>query len=209
VLEVGDGVFEVKATNGDTFLGGEDFDKRIMDTWPMNSKKESGIDLRTIGWRCSGSKTRQKRPNRAVERDADRSEPAFITADQNGPKHLSMKLTRASLRRSWTTSFKERCHRARRAQGRRLAAAEIGEVVLVGGQTRMPRCRRRCKAFLGASRTRRESRRGRGRGAAIQAGVLQGDVKDVLLLDVTPLSLGIDAWRRYDQADRSQHDNSD
>ncbi|MGZ5840814.1 MAG: molecular chaperone DnaK [Xanthobacteraceae bacterium] len=195
ILEIGDGVFEVKATNGDTFLGGEDFDKRIMDYIADEFKKEQGIDLR--------------KDRLALQRLKDAAEKAkielssatqteinlpFITADQNGPKHLTMKLSRAKLEALVDDLIQRTvppCNAALKDAG--LQASDIEEVVLVGGQTRMPKVQDTVQNLFG-----REPHKGVNPdevvaiGAAIQAGVLQGDVKDVLLLDVTPLSLGIE-----------------
>jgi len=195
VLEIGDGVFEVKSTNGDTFLGGEDFDLRIVDYLADEFKKENGIDLR-------GDKLALQRLKEAAEKakielsSATQTEVnlPFITADQSGPKHLTMRLTRSKLEALVEDLVKrttEPCKAALKDAG--LSAAEIDEVVLVGGMTRMPKIIETVKNFFG-----REPHRGVNpdevvaMGAAIQAGVLQGDVKDVLLLDVTPLSLGIE-----------------
>jgi molecular chaperone DnaK len=195
VLEIGDGVFEVKSTNGDTFLGGEDFDLRIVDYLADEFKKENGIDLR-------GDKLALQRLKEAAEKakielsSATQTEVnlPFITADQSGPKHLTMRLTRSKLEALVEDLIKrttEPCKAALKDAG--LSAAEIDEVVLVGGMTRMPKIIETVKNFFG-----RDPHRGVNpdevvaMGAAIQAGVLQGDVKDVLLLDVTPLSLGIE-----------------
>jgi molecular chaperone DnaK len=195
VLEIGDGVFEVKSTNGDTFLGGEDFDMRIVDYLANEFKKESGIDLR-------GDKLALQRLKEAAEKakielssttQTEINLP-FITADKSGPKHLTMKLTRAKLESLVDDLIQKTigpCSNALKDAG--LKAAEIEEVVLVGGMTRMPKVVETVKTFFG-----REPHKGVNPdevvaiGAAIQAGVLQGDVKDVLLLDVTPLSLGIE-----------------
>ncbi|MEG6508200.1 molecular chaperone DnaK [Methyloligella sp. 2.7D] len=195
ILEIGDGVFEVKATNGDTFLGGEDFDMRLVDYLADEFKKENGIDLR-------GDKLALQRLKEAAEKAKIELSSAtqteinlpFITADQSGPKHLTMKLTRAKLE-SLVDDLIQRtitpCQNALKDAG--LKAAEIDEVILVGGMTRMPKVSEVVKNFFG-----REPHKGVNPdevvaiGAAIQAGVLQGDVKDVLLLDVTPLSLGIE-----------------
>ncbi|MEN3952221.1 molecular chaperone DnaK [Iodidimonas sp. SYSU 1G8] len=195
ILEIGDGVFEVKSTNGDTFLGGEDFDMRLLNYLADEFKKENGIDLR-------GDKLALQRLKEAAEKakielsSATQTEVnlPFITADASGPKHLTMKLTRAKLE-ALVDELIERtigpCKAALKDAG--LSAAEVSEVVLVGGMTRMPRVVERVKEFFG-----REPHKGVNpdevvaMGAAIQAGVLQGDVKDVLLLDVTPLSLGIE-----------------
>jgi molecular chaperone DnaK len=195
ILEIGDGVFEVKSTNGDTFLGGEDFDMRVVDYLANEFKKESGIDLR-------GDKLALQRLKEAAEKakielssttQTEINLP-FITADKSGPKHLTMKLTRAKLESLVEDLIQKTvgpCQNALKDAG--LKPAEIEEVVLVGGMTRMPKVVETVKTFFG-----REPHKGVNPdevvaiGAAIQAGVLQGDVKDVLLLDVTPLSLGIE-----------------
>lgn len=195
ILEIGDGVFEVKSTNGDTFLGGEDFDMRLVEYLADEFKKENGIDL--------------KNDKMALQRLKEASEKAkielssatqteinlpFITADASGPKHLTLKLTRAKLE-ALVADLLQRtvkpCAAALKDAG--LKASEIDEVVLVGGMTRMPKVVETVKEFFG-----KDPHQGVNpdevvaMGAAIQAGVLQGDVKDVLLLDVTPLSLGIE-----------------
>lgn len=195
ILEIGDGVFEVKSTNGDTFLGGEDFDMRLVSFLADEFKKEQGIDL--------------KKDNLALQRLKEAAEKAkielssatqteinlpFITADASGPKHLAIKLTRAKLE-SLVDDLVQRtiapCRAALKDAG--LSASEIDEVVLVGGMTRMPKIQEVVNKFFG-----KEAHKGVNpdevvaMGAAIQGGVLQGDVKDVLLLDVTPLSLGIE-----------------
>ncbi|MBI1622815.1 molecular chaperone DnaK [Aquamicrobium zhengzhouense] len=195
VLEIGDGVFEVKSTNGDTFLGGEDFDLRLVEYLATEFKKEQGIDLK-------GDKLALQRLKEAAEKakielsSASQTEInlPFITADQTGPKHLTMKLTRAKFE-TLVDDFVQRtiepCKAALKDAG--LNPGEIDEVVLVGGMTRMPKIQEVVKQFFG-----KEPHKGVNpdevvaMGAAIQAGVLQGDVKDVLLLDVTPLSLGIE-----------------
>src|SRR5712672_2669418 len=195
ILEVGDGVFEVKATNGDTFLGGEDFDKRIMDYLADEFKKETGIDLRND--RLALQRLKDAAEKAKIELSSatqtDINLP-FITADQNGPKHLTMKLTRAKLEALVDDLIQrtiEPCKAALRDAG--LQPSDINEVVLVGGQTRMPKVQETVEKLFG-----REPHKGVNPdevvaiGAAIQAGVLQGDVKDVVLLDVTPLSLGIE-----------------
>jgi molecular chaperone DnaK len=195
ILEVGDGVFEVKATNGDTFLGGEDFDKRIMDYLADEFKKESGIDLRNDRLALQRLKDAAEKAkielSSATQTDVNLP---FITADQNGPKHLTMKLTRAKLEALVDDLIQrtiEPCKAALRDAG--LQPSDINEVVLVGGQTRMPKVQETVEKLFA-----REPHKGVNPdevvaiGAAIQAGVLQGDVKDVLLLDVTPLSLGIE-----------------
>jgi len=195
ILEIGDGVFEVKATNGDTFLGGEDFDIRILDYLADEFKKESGIDLRKDPLALQRLKESAEKAkielSSAMETDVNLP---YITADASGPKHLNIKLSRAKLE-SLVDDLIERtikpCKAALKDAG--LAAGEIEEVVLVGGMTRMPKVFEKVKEFFG-----REPHKGVNPdevvaiGAAIQAGVLQGDVKDVLLLDVTPLSLGIE-----------------
>jgi len=195
ILEIGDGVFEVKSTNGDTFLGGEDFDMRLLDYLAEEFQKENGIDLR-------GDNMALQRLKEAAEKakielsSATQTEVnlPFITADASGPKHLTMKLTRAKLEALVADLIDrtiEPCRAALKDAG--LSAGEIDEVVLVGGMTRMPRIKEVVEQFFG-----REPHQGVNpdevvaMGAAIQAGVLQGDVKDVLLLDVTPLSLGIE-----------------
>ncbi len=195
ILEIGDGVFEVKSTNGDTFLGGEDFDMKLVSYLADEFKKENGIDLR-------GDKLALQRLKEAAEKakielsSASQTEInlPFITADQTGPKHLTMKLTRAkleSLVEDLIARTKAPCNQAIKDAG--LKAADIDEVVLVGGMTRMPRVQQVVKELFG-----KEPHKGVNPdevvavGAAIQGGVLKGEVKDVLLLDVTPLSLGIE-----------------
>ncbi len=195
VLEIGDGVFEVKSTNGDTFLGGEDFDSRIMDYLADEFKREQGIDLRK-------DKLALQRLKEAAEKakielsssmQTDVNLP-FITADAAGPKHLNVKVTRAKLEALVDDLIKktvEPCKAALKDAG--LKPSDIKEVILVGGMTRMPKIIETVKEFFG-----RDPHRGVNPdevvaiGAAIQAGVLKGEVKDVLLLDVTPLSLGIE-----------------
>jgi len=195
VLEIGDGVFEVKSTNGDTFLGGEDFDMRLVNYLADEFKKEQGIDLR-------GDKLALQRLKEAAEKAKIELSSAaqteinlpFITADASGPKHLTLKLTRAKFEALVDDLIQKTvgpCKAALKDAG--LTAGEIQEVVLVGGMTRMPKVQEVVKQFFG-----KEPHKGVNPdevvavGAAIQAGVLQGDVKDVLLLDVTPLSLGIE-----------------
>ena len=195
VLEIGDGVFEVKSTNGDTFLGGEDFDIKLVGYLADEFKKENGIDLRND--RLALQRLKEAAEKAKIElSSASQTEInlPFITADQAGPKHLTMKLTRSKLE-ALVEDLVERtvgpCQAALKDAG--LSAGEIDEVVLVGGMTRMPKIVETVKNFFG-----REPHKGVNpdevvaMGAAIQAGVLQGDVKDVLLLDVTPLSLGIE-----------------
>lgn len=195
VLEIGDGVFEVKSTNGDTFLGGEDFDNRIIDFLAETFQKEHGIDL--------------KKDNMALQRLKEAAEKAkielsssaqtdvnlpFITADATGPKHLNVVLTRSKLESLVADLIERTLEPCRKAlKDANMSTSDIQEVVLVGGMTRMPRVIEAVKGFFG-----KEPHRGVNpdevvaMGAAIQGGVLQGDVKDVLLLDVTPLSLGIE-----------------
>jgi len=195
VLEVGDGVFEVKSTNGDTFLGGEDFDARIIDYLADEFKKEQGIDLRKD--KLALQRLKEAAEKAKIELSSSMQTEVnlpFITADQAGPKHLNIRLTRAKLE-ALVDDLIERtvgpCKAALKDAG--LSAGEIDEVILVGGMTRMPKIQETVKSFFG-----REPHRGVNPdevvalGAAIQAGVLTGDVKDVLLLDVTPLSLGIE-----------------
>ena len=195
ILEIGDGVFEVKSTNGDTFLGGEDFDMRLVEYLAAEFKKDQGIDL-------TKDKLALQRLKEAAEKAKIELSSAtqteinlpYITADASGPKHLALKLSRAkfeSLVDDLVQKTIEPCRKALKDAG--LSAGEIGEVVLVGGMTRMPKIQEVVKTFFG-----KEPHKGVNPdevvaiGAAIQAGVLQGDVKDVLLLDVTPLSLGIE-----------------
>ncbi len=195
ILEIGDGVFEVKSTNGDTFLGGEDFDTRLVEYLASEFKKEQGIDL-------TKDKLALQRLKEAAEKAKIELSSAtqteinlpYITADATGPKHLTLKLTRAkfeALVDDLVQKTVEPCRKALKDAG--LAAGQIDEVVLVGGMTRMPKVQEVVKQFFG-----KEPHKGVNPdevvaiGAAIQAGVLQGDVKDVLLLDVTPLSLGIE-----------------
>ena len=195
VLEIGDGVFEVKSTNGDTFLGGEDFDMRLVSYLADEFQKEQGINLRND--KLALQRLKEAAEKAKIELSSTTQTEInlpFITADQTGPKHLTMKLTRAkfeALVDDLVQKTVEPCRKALKDAG--LTAAEIGEVVLVGGMTRMPKVQEVVKQFFG-----KEPHKGVNPdevvaiGAAIQAGVLQGDVKDVLLLDVTPLSLGIE-----------------
>jgi molecular chaperone DnaK len=195
VLEIGDGVFEVKSTNGDTFLGGEDFDSRIMDFLADEFKKEQAIDLRQD--KLALQRLKEAAEKAKIELSSSTQTEVnlpFITADATGPKHLAIKLTRAKLESlvdDLVQKTVEPCKQALKDAG--LKASEIDEVILVGGMTRMPKIIEVVKEFFG-----REPHRGVNPdevvavGAAIQAGVLKGDVKDVLLLDVTPLSLGIE-----------------
>lgn len=195
ILEIGDGVFEVKSTNGDTFLGGEDFDMRLVNYLADEFQKEQGINLRND--KLALQRLKEAAEKAKIELSSTTQTEInlpFITADQTGPKHLTMKLTRAkfeALVADLVEKTIEPCRKALKDAG--LTAGEIGEVVLVGGMTRMPKIQEVVKQFFG-----KEPHKGVNPdevvaiGAAIQAGVLQGDVKDVLLLDVTPLSLGIE-----------------
>jgi molecular chaperone DnaK len=195
VLEIGDGVFEVKSTNGDTFLGGEDFDTRIMDFLADEFKKEQAIDLRQD--KLALQRLKEAAEKAKIELSSSMQTEVnlpFITADQSGPKHLSIKMTRAKLESlvdDLVQKTVEPCKQALKDAG--VKTSEINEVILVGGMTRMPKIIETVKQLFG-----REPHRGVNPdevvavGAAIQAGVLKGDVKDVLLLDVTPLSLGIE-----------------
>ncbi|WP_184261369.1 molecular chaperone DnaK [Novispirillum itersonii] len=195
VLEIGDGVFEVKSTNGDTFLGGEDFDARIIDYLADEFKKEQGIDLR--GDRLALQRLKEAAEKAKIELSSAQQTEVnlpFITADASGPKHLNVKLTRAKLEALVDDLIQrtvEPCRKALADAG--LKASEIDEVILVGGMTRMPKVQQIVKEFFG-----RDPHKGVNPdevvalGAAIQGGVLKGEVKDVLLLDVTPLSLGIE-----------------
>ena len=195
ILEIGDGVFEVRSTNGDTFLGGEDFDLRIVEYLADEFKKENGIDLRND--RLALQRLKEAAEKAKIELSSSQQTEInlpFITADASGPKHLVMKLTRAKLEALVDDLIQrsvEPCKKALKDAG--MSAGEIDEVVLVGGMTRMPKVIEVVKNLFG-----REPHKGVNPdevvaiGAAIQAGVLQGDVKDVLLLDVTPLSLGIE-----------------
>jgi len=195
ILEIGDGVFEVKSTNGDTFLGGEDFDDKIVNYLADEFKKDNGIDLKT-------DKLALQRLKEAAEKAKIELSSAtqteinlpFITADKTGPKHINIKLTRAKLEALVEDLIKRTlrpCEMALKDSG--FSAAEINEVVLVGGMTRMPKIVENVKNFFGKNPNKSVNPdEVVAMGAAIQGGVLQGDVKDVLLLDVTPLSLGIE-----------------
>jgi molecular chaperone DnaK len=195
ILELGDGVFEVKSTNGDTFLGGEDFDNTIVNYLVAEFKKENGIDLKT-------DKLALQRLKEAAEKakielsSAEQTEVnlPFITADKTGPKHIALKMTRAKLEALVEDLIGKTippCKTALKDAG--LSASDINEIVLVGGMTRMPKVIEQVKNFFGKEPNKSVNPdEVVAMGAAIQAGVLQGDVKDVLLLDVTPLSLGIE-----------------
>ena len=195
ILELGDGVFEVKSTNGDTHLGGEDFDQRVMDYLVAEFKKDQGIDLRTDKMALQRLKEAAEKAKMELSTtmETDINLP-FITADASGPKHMNIKLTRAkleSLVEDLIDKVTGPCQTALKDAG--LSPRDVNEVILVGGMTRMPRVQQKVKEIFG-----KEPHKGVNPdevvavGAAIQGGVLAGDVKDVLLLDVTPLSLGIE-----------------
>lgn len=195
VLEIGDGVFEVKATNGDTFLGGEDFDERIIDFLADEFKKEQGVDLRED--KMALQRLKEAAEKAKIELSSTTTTEVnlpFITADASGPKHLNIKLTRAKLESLVEDLIKRSIEPMKAAlKDAGLKASDIDDIVLVGGMTRMPKVIETVKSFFG-----KEPHKGVNpdevvaNGAAIQGGVLQGDVKDVLLLDVTPLTLGIE-----------------
>jgi len=195
ILEIGDGVFEVKSTNGDTFLGGEDFDKRVIDYLAEEFKKEQGIDLRQD--RLALQRLKEAAEKAKIELSSSTQTEInlpFITADQSGPKHLNIKLSRAKLEALVDDLVQKTVGPVKSAlKDAGVSAGEIDEVILVGGMTRMPKIYETVKTLFG-----KDPHRGVNpdevvaAGAAIQGGVLQGDVKDVLLLDVTPLSLGIE-----------------
>ncbi len=195
ILEIGDGVFEVKSTNGDTFLGGEDFDSKIVEFLAADFKKSEGIDLKTD--KLALQRLKESAEKAKIELSSTQSTEVnlpFITADATGPKHLVKTITRADLEKLVEDLIKrtlDPCKKALSDAG--VKAAEISDVVMVGGMTRMPRVREVVKDFFGKEpHTGVNPDEVVAMGAAIQAGVLQGDVKDVLLLDVTPLSLGIE-----------------
>jgi len=195
ILEIGDGVFEVKSTNGDTHLGGEDFDLQIINYLADEFKKDSGVDLRND--KLALQRLKEGAEKAKIELSSSTETEVnlpFITADQSGPKHLNIKLSRAKLEaivEEWVERTIKPCEQALSDAG--LKASDVNEILLVGGMTRMPKIIETVKNFFG-----KDPSRGVNPdevvaiGAAIQAGVLQGDVKDVLLLDVTPLSLGIE-----------------
>jgi molecular chaperone DnaK len=195
ILEIGDGVFEVKSTNGDTFLGGEDFDMRIVNWLADEFKRDQGIDLRQDKMALQRLKEEGEKAKMELSTTMETTiNLPFITADSSGPKHLNIKLTRSKLE-SLVEDLIERtvepCKTALKDAG--LSSSDIDEIILVGGMTRMPKVQEKVKALFG-----KEPHKGVNPdevvavGAAIQGGVLRGDVKDVLLLDVTPLSLGIE-----------------
>jgi len=195
ILEIGDGVFEVKSTNGDTFLGGEDFDKRIIDYLADEFKKEQGIDLRKDSMALQRLKEAGEKAKMELSSTMETTvNLPFITADQAGPKHLNIRLTRAKLEQlvaDLLARLDGPCRQALKDAG--ISSSQVGDVILVGGMTRMPKVQEKVEEIFG-----RKPHKGVnpdevvGIGAAIQAAVLSGDVKDVLLLDVTPLSLGIE-----------------
>jgi molecular chaperone DnaK len=195
VLEIGDGVFEVKSTNGDTFLGGEDFDARVIDYLASEFKREQGIDLRSD--KLALQRLKEAAEKAKIELSSAKETEInlpFITADASGPKHLVMKLSRAKLESLVDDLIQrtlEPCKAALKDAG--IAASDIGEVILVGGMTRMPKVIEVVKQFFGREPARNVNPdEVVAIGAAVQGAVLRGDVKDVLLLDVTPLSLGIE-----------------
>ena len=195
ILELGDGVFEVKSTNGDTFLGGEDFDNAIVEYLISEFKKDSGIDLKSD--KLALQRLKEAAEKAKIELSAaeqtDINLP-FITADKTGPKHINLKMTRAKLEALVEDLIARTippCKTALKDAG--ISASDIDEVVMVGGMTRMPKVINEVKNFFGKEPNKSVNPdEVVAMGAAIQAGVLQGDVKDVLLLDVTPLSLGIE-----------------
>ena len=197
ILELGDGVFEVKSTNGDTFLGGEDFDLVLVDFLADEFKKEQGIDLRkdTMALQRLKEAAEKAKHELSSSVETDVNLP-FITADASGPKHLNVKISRAKFESLCSELLKRLevpCKMALKDAG--LQASDIGEIILVGGMTRMPAVQTRVKEIFGKEASKNVNPdEAVAIGAAVQAGVLQGDVKDVLLLDVTPLSLGIETY---------------
>jgi molecular chaperone DnaK len=197
ILELGDGVFEVKSTNGDTFLGGEDFDLILVDFLADEFKKDQGIDLRkdTMALQRLKEASEKAKHELSSAMETDINLP-FITADASGPKHMNIKISRAkfeSLCAKLLQRLEAPCRTALKDAG--LQASDIGEVILVGGMTRMPAVQQRVKDIFGKEASKSVNPdEAVAIGAAVQAGVLQGDVKDVLLLDVTPLSLGLETY---------------
>jgi molecular chaperone DnaK len=197
ILELGDGVFEVKSTNGDTYLGGEDFDLKIVDFLADEFKKDQGIDLRSDTMALQRLKEAAEKAKHELSSSMETEiNLPFITADASGPKHLQVKLTRARLEQLCDDLLKrlvEPCKIALRDAG--VSPSEVGEVILVGGMTRMPAVQEKVKEIFGKEPSKSVNPdEAVAIGAAIQGGVLKGDVKDVLLLDVTPLSLGIETY---------------
>ena len=197
ILELGDGVFEVKSTNGDTFLGGEDFDNRIVDFLGDEFKKDAGIDLRkdTLALQRLKEAAEKAKHELSSAMETDINLP-FITADAAGPKHLNIKLSRSKLEsicQDLLTRLIEPCRMALKDAG--ITASQVGEVILVGGMTRMPAVQAKVKEIFGKEPSKSVNPdEAVAIGAAVQGGVLKGEVKDVLLLDVTPLSLGIETF---------------
>lgn len=195
ILELGDGVFEVKSTNGDTYLGGEDFDHKVVDFLAEEFKKQQGIDLRndTLALQRLKEAAEKAKHELSTSMETDVNLP-FITADASGPKHLNIKLTRSKFEQlcaDLIARLEQPCRTALKDAG--VSPAQIGEVVLVGGMTRMPAVQQKVKEIFGKEPSKNVNPdEAVAIGAAVQAGVLQGEVKDVLLLDVTPLSLGIE-----------------
>lgn len=197
ILELGEGVFEVKSTNGDTYLGGEDFDHKIVDFLADEFKKDQGIDLRTDTMALQRLKEAAEKAKHELSSSMETEvNLPFITADASGPKHLQVKLTRARLEQLCDDLLKrlvEPCKTALRDAG--VSPSEVGEVILVGGMTRMPAVQEKVKEIFGKEASKSiNPDEAVAIGASVQGGVLQGDVKDVLLLDVTPLSLGIETY---------------
>lgn len=195
ILELGDGVFEVKSTNGDTYLGGEDFDLKLVEFFADEFKKDQGIDLRsdTLALQRLKEAAEKAKHELSSSMETDVNLP-FITADASGPKHLQIKITRAKFEQLCGDLLKrlvEPCVTALKDAG--ISAKDIGEIILVGGMTRMPAVQQKVKEIFGKEASKNVNPdEAVAIGASVQAGVLQGDVKDVLLLDVTPLSLGIE-----------------